>query len=542
MSTLPSKFTNLELAQSKGILVPSMLLVGDVSLTKQNWSEVEHFLQSNLSEFYIVRSAVSVEDSFDRSQAGVFQSSEPVAPEEVIHTLKNLYEENKKRLGNKKGAEVNLIVSPFIKSTCGGVSFYPWLYFNEHALLEFADTPQAAVAGRINGSILIDLTDANRNVNHEGILSPQIVKELQLTLRKLRNIFNYPIDVEWAYDGKNFYILQIRPITIPPQALKSVPLAKYVGDDYVINEYSETFGKLSPLSFSILETLLADASYYTDSLQIHGQEKFLNRLSTGNIVSSISLKTKYFSSKHWYSAFLRGMNYQNISRRLEQEAVDFKASSEISLPDLQYTFDRLQLAEAISVHNKTGRLTFSTSQEYEMTKSLIIDSYSTDTLANTWKKLFLTTLKPIRNIVQNDKLLAFCTLDELLHQNKDNCQTRYDQEISDSVYGVQDTQLDSNEFELLYGIHTKGKLLYIGNPENWRGGLPKDTIILVSYIPQTWIQSLPNLLGIICTSLSTLSHVAITLREYNILTIKVPNELFKSLQSKQEINTSKIQS
>lgn len=536
----PSKFTNLELAHNKSVLVPSMLLVNDDTLAKRAWSDVEKFLQSNVSEFYIVRSAVSFEDSFDHSQAGVFQSSESVLSEEVISTLENLYIENKKRLGSNQNAQVNLIVSPFIKSVCGGVSFYPWLYFNEHALVEFADTPQAAVAGKINGSMLIDLTDSNRNINHDGMLSSQIITELKLTLRKLHTIFNYPIDIEWTYDGKNLYVLQIRPITIPPQALKSVPLAKYVSDDYVLNEYSETFGKLSPLSFSILETLLGNATYYSDSLHINGREKFLTRLNTGSIVSSNNLQTRYFSNKHWYSSFLRGMSYQNISRSLEQEAVDFKDSSQMSLSDLQYTFDRLQLAEAISVHNKTGRLTYSAPQEYEVTKSLNLSDYPTDTLANTWKRLFLLTLEPIRRIVQNEKLLAFCTLDELLHQNKDNCLNRYDREISESVYAVQGKQLDSNEFELLYGKHTKGRLLYIENPENWRGELPKNTIILVSYVPQTWIQSLPNLLGIICTSISTLSHVAITLREYKVLTIKVPDKLFKSLQTKQEINTAEI--
>lgn len=542
MAKLPPKFTNLEYAQKNGVLVPLMLLINDGSLEKQEWSEVEKFLKSTDSEFYIVRSAVCFEDNFDYSQAGVFQSSESVLSGEVISTLKNLYVENKKRLNNHRNSVVNLIVSPFIKSTCGGVSFYPWLYFNEHALVEFAGTPQAAVAGQINGSVLIDLTNSNINISHEGTLSATIIFELRIVLQKLRKLFNYPIDIEWAYDGQKLYVLQIRPITIPPQALASTPLLKYVKGDYILNEYSETLGKLSPLSFSIMQTLLANAAYYSDTLKIHGQENFLARLSTGNIVSSTHLQAKYFTNKHWYSAFLRGMDYQRITQNLKQDIKQFKVSTELSVAELQYAFDRLQLAEAVLIINKNRRLTFSTTQEYEVTKALRYEDYPDDTLSNTWKKLFLASLDPIRKIVKEKPLLAFCTLDEFLCQDVSNCQTRYDQEISESIFAAHANLLNSGEFELLYGTHTSGPLVYIKNPEKWHGNLPKNSIILTPYIPQTWIQGLPEVKGVICTSLSSLSHVAITLREYDILTIKVTEEIFQSLQTKKEIDTAKIES
>lgn len=540
MSKLPIKFTNLEYAQKNGVLVPLMFLINDDALVKQEWSDVEMFLKSTVSEFYIVRSAVSFEDSFDHSQAGVFQSSNRVAANAVISTLKNLYTKNKKRLGNKNDAAVNLIVSPFIKSTCGGVSFYPWLYFNEHALVEFANTPQAAVAGNIDGSMLLDLTDSNKHIRHAGTLSTQIILELQIVLQKLRKLFNYPIDIEWAYDGQNLYVLQIRPITIPPQALAPSPLSKYIKGDYVLNEYSETFGKLSPLSFSILQTLFSNSSHYIDSLQIHGKEKFLTRLNTGNIVSEPTRQSRYFYDKHWYSAFVRGVKSHSISTTLEIEAREYKADKDFSVSRLQYAFDRLQLAEAIAIRNKNNRSTYSTPQEYEVTQDLDSSKYPTDTPSNTWKKLFLETFDPIRQTVRADGLLAFCTLDEFLSQDKSNCQTRYDLEISESIYSAQDQIKNGSKVELIYGAHTEGPLLYIANPESWRGDLPKNSIILTSHIPQTWIQDLPNILGVICIKLSALSHVAITLREYNILTIKVPKEVIKSLHSQKNIDTKNI--
>jgi len=523
------KYNNLKAAEKNGVLVLPMLYL--TNLNGDLVSTLENFTSQNPSDLYIVRSAALGEDGLVTSYAGYFESKGGVSESALEQTIRDIFKENQRR--SKKlptPLSVHLIVSPFIKATLGGVAFYPWLYFYNHALIEYATTPQAVVAGKDTKTTLLSL-DLNKTSQNYSDLKEEVAKELAASLVKVRTLFNFPLDVEWAFDGSNIYILQIRPITIAPTSLSLVPVSKYEEKaDYELDQYSETFGKLSPLSFSLIETLFTNATHYTNTLYFHGGDPFLKRIKTGNILTDTKLKRQYFTDRHWYSSFLRGLKSQAIKKTLESEAKSFTVETEFSLTLTQYAFDRLLLAEGINQLQRRPRTTFSLPQEYELTKPLDLSLYKSDTTPNLWKRNFLASLVPIRAEVLKYPKRAFLSLTEFLNHTEVDTSSRYTEELAESIYSIQ-VETTNLGIELLYGSHKKAKLTYIENPDTWHALLPKDAIILTPHIPQTWIAELPHLTGIITLQVSPLSHAAITLREYNITTLRVTKEAFASIKS-----------
>ena len=523
------KYTYLHEAKQQGLPVLPMLYITDFDDQSRLTASLAEFTNNHPATLYIVRSAVVGEDGTHTAYAGYFHSSDAITSDNLESTIYDVYRENTKRSqALPHPLMVHLLVSPFIHATIGGVLFYPWLYFHQHALLAHASTPKEAVAGENTTTTLLSLTD-DHNSNTPP-LTEELTTRLSNIVLKLREVFNFPLDIEWAFDGVELYLLQIRPITIAPTALTMVPLSKYLPDSsYILDQYSETLGKLSPVSFSLLETLFANATQYFETLGIRGGPSFIKRIQTGTIVSDTELKKKYFASRHWYSNFLSGLQSSAIEKTLEQEATSFNVPSQFSIQTTQYAFDRLLLAEGIHQLKKRPRTTFSISQEYELSHPLNLTTYPENSLPNIWKKKFLATLIPVRAKIMQSPDLAFCTIDEFLSNTSINVTTRYNTELTESIFGIS-KESTSSHLELLYGAHTSAPVTYIENPALWHAPLPKHAIILTPYIPQTWIPELPHLTGIITLHVSPLSHVAITLREHHITTLRVTEEIFDTLK------------
>lgn len=68
MSNEPNKYYYLHLAQQAGIHTPSSWLINVITSD----SAIKNFTQNNASEYYIVRSAVALEDGNTQSLAGHF--------------------------------------------------------------------------------------------------------------------------------------------------------------------------------------------------------------------------------------------------------------------------------------------------------------------------------------------------------------------------------------------------------------------------------------------------------------------------------------
>ena len=60
------------------------------------------------------------------------------------------------------------------------------------------------------GNRLVELTDAERE---KAQLLPSEVKEIASTVMNIERVLGFPVDVEWAIEGHQLYIVQSRPIT-----------------------------------------------------------------------------------------------------------------------------------------------------------------------------------------------------------------------------------------------------------------------------------------------------------------------------------------
>lgn len=510
-----AKFSHLETAAAAGVTVPPMLYITESDVAAElHIKKAQTFVTQHAAAKYIVRSAVSAEDGSQSAYAGVFKSSDAVAASELQQTIVEIFQENKKRAAttNNSGS-INLILMPFIESQIGGVLFSPWLYFHNHALVEYADTPQAAVAGS-NTQVGLLATHAG-GVQSEVIthLPTSLQQQLRQSLSVLHSVFSFKLDVEWVYDGTTLFILQVRPITIAPIGIQTVQCAPDAVQKYT--ELSESIGKLSPLSFALLEYCYMYAHTYIDAMSIKGGRSFLRRVPCGNVLIDTHAYAAYYTNRRWYSAFSRGFKLQAAAHTCDSTSLDVTA---FDLDACTEAFAVWQIAIATS-YTKTKKIsTFATPGEYEITNTINLDIYPTDTYLQRAKKNFLKTLEPLRQDVRAELMLAWCS--DITNIEVPKNSHTYESEVLTSVevYTPQAAAAGSGR---IYGQPKSAPAQVIKNPLQWSGPLPTDTILVVPFVPQTWIPYLHTITGIVTSSLSTLSHVAITLREHNVTTVTI---------------------
>ena len=187
---------------------------------------------SRLKEgFYAVRSSTSIEDSRNHSFAGQFQTLINVKGTDAILNAviqvwqsAGLPESSEYRSRVTDAEEVPacaVIIQEMVRPVLSGVSFSrnPVTNLNEivveaveglgEDLVQKGLTP---LRWRIKGEFLLE--------GDEGFPMFQVIRDVAKATKKLRKSFQDDVDIEWAYDGKNLYYLQLRFIT----ALGKIPV------------------------------------------------------------------------------------------------------------------------------------------------------------------------------------------------------------------------------------------------------------------------------------------------------------------------------
>jgi len=82
--------------------------------------------------------------------------------------------------------------------------------------------------------IYIDLDDGEPIVNFAGLISnTSFVKRMQAILNSLEEVLDTPVDIEFASDGKDLYLLQCRPQSHSEQS-KPAPIPRDIPEDHII--------------------------------------------------------------------------------------------------------------------------------------------------------------------------------------------------------------------------------------------------------------------------------------------------------------------
>lgn len=530
---IASKYENLLTAQKAGVSVPEMCYITTEDIESQRYKKkATDFATAQATDFFIVRSAVTNEDGETISRAGFFISSGRVSKQELLPTVLQVHAENSSKAETlDAGVSVHVIIMPFIVGSYGGVLFSPWLYFNKHACIEFSDSPQKVVAGT---DVTYGLVSLHKQYEHSpecAVLPKQLLCDLQTTVNKLQTLFPFRLDVEWVYDGDTLFILQIRPVTIAPTAMTARPVTD---DKFCYTALSETFGKLSPLSFALLQYLYKHATAYWQAVNITGGTDFLHRAPTGNVLVNQQEYLLYYKDRSFFSSFLRGFQAVAVLKKLERAADDFTIPETYSLPDIQTAFDSWQTATFMEQVARIKTTTYAMPFEYELTAPIKIEDYSSVTVAATWKKIFFKTLTPLRRQLAVESNLLWCTdVCDLSQESIDP--TQYKNELLESLV-TYIPEKKGQKTTRVCGGSVAGLAYVINEPARWNQTLPTDKIIVVPYIPQSWIAQLPRLQGIATVSLTALSHAAIVLREYNIPTAHVTEDFYVDITDGKEIS------
>lgn len=191
-----TKAGRLILAQLNEVNTPAFICLTD----NQNGSLTD-FLNQHPSELWAVRSSGDSEDGADKSHAGQSRTFLRVPNHAVRRRLEELLLETK-----------TVIVQRYVEPVCSGVAYV------RHLSAEIEWTPghlECITDGKTNPEqvILSRLPDAwrqNRFAKFKGLTE----QKLWMFFQKVVHIFHYShCDIEWAWDGHNLQLLQVRPVT-----------------------------------------------------------------------------------------------------------------------------------------------------------------------------------------------------------------------------------------------------------------------------------------------------------------------------------------
>ena len=216
------KAKGLDLASSKNILVPNGYLVPHelLSFLETNKKKKNTLIKEIQTFFKIpniaIRSAFSVEDQKENSFAGVFDtvlSVDKNDPEKIINGLKLVLKSSR---NYKNKLRQDILIMEMVKAKYSGVAFTESQYEDDQ--INWTEgIASKLVSGEISGEkvTIPKLKNCDIFVNNPNIANDlPFYNRLQVLLKKIRSIFGEKEwDVEWADDGTNCWLLQIRPIT-----------------------------------------------------------------------------------------------------------------------------------------------------------------------------------------------------------------------------------------------------------------------------------------------------------------------------------------
>jgi phosphohistidine swiveling domain-containing protein len=171
---------------------------------------------------YAVRSSTTAEDSGEYSFAGQFQTLINVSgTESIIKAVQSVWDSvallnNSEYLKRTNVSEIRcgVIIQEMIPSLLAGVSF------SRNPVTDQNETVIEAVEAAGEELVQKGLTPMRWRIRKELILEGNeqyklfpVVKQVARDTARLRRYYGQHIDIEWVYDGKLLYYLQLRQIT-----------------------------------------------------------------------------------------------------------------------------------------------------------------------------------------------------------------------------------------------------------------------------------------------------------------------------------------
>jgi pyruvate,water dikinase len=181
---------------------------------------------------YAVRSSSNLEDDKELSFAGQFLSRTNVQGlDAVLDAVRDVLNSSKsetlqpylQKLGESgKQLKMAVLVQDMITPKISGVAFSknPTTGLDEVVIEAVHGLGDALMEDGITPARWIYRWGQFTNKPESEAEFEEVIRQIANESRRIQRLYGSPVDLEWAYDGKNIYWLQIRPIT----ALTNVPL------------------------------------------------------------------------------------------------------------------------------------------------------------------------------------------------------------------------------------------------------------------------------------------------------------------------------
>lgn len=176
---------------------------------------VEKFADYNVIDFAIRSSAIHEDDKLN-SFAGIYETLLNVTFYTIIKSLEfvvvSYYNYRSMiariRTGNYSyKIEMNIIIQKMVKSKISGVAFSKSAISKGQPIVEWIyGLGELLVSGEKEANVYYP----NQYVESEH---NELLDEVIVNIKKIRNILGYEVDSEWCYDGEQLYFVQARPIT-----------------------------------------------------------------------------------------------------------------------------------------------------------------------------------------------------------------------------------------------------------------------------------------------------------------------------------------
>jgi phosphohistidine swiveling domain-containing protein len=195
---------------------------GEKVLTRLR-QEIEKTLPED--KYYAVRSSASVEDDHDYSYAGMFYSELQVrGPDNLLKAIINVWHSmeseafqayHRAHPDRAENVRLAVIIQDMVPALISGVVFSknPLTGLSETILEAGQGTGEDQTVAQSNPERWVEKWGNWTQIPDSPIVDESLARSIVKHTKKIAERYGQPVDMEWAYDGKTLYFLQVRPIT-----------------------------------------------------------------------------------------------------------------------------------------------------------------------------------------------------------------------------------------------------------------------------------------------------------------------------------------
>jgi phosphohistidine swiveling domain-containing protein len=445
--------------------------------------------------------------------------------------------------------QLRLILQEYIQHAVGGVLFSPWGFFSDYFQLDYAEMGvKAVVEGQSQPAVLALYGGQPAPLAlpmHLLYLQPL----LQQLVQQLRSLFAFAVDAEWVFDPQTqrIVLLQVRPQTslsgavqvLTPAILKQYALP---AGEWAYTALSESLGKLSPLSFSLLQQLYADSRASLQGLGYAAQQvDFMQHCADGTVLVDAAKERQFYQLKG-FGGFWQGLRLPKSKQQAQQLIRDYVATAPFDYTQLSRLFT-VWLISNLQAPD-TNRAVTQPLHIYELTWASDVPKPSLHYDLNNWQAInsqlrglvWFELGKLKRNIAPQalTQAIAFCTWAEYQAQHVSQAVQRQAQLASLAIYdwAMLPTTYKLTAWQNLSVNKTvNGKAFVISQPAQFKDTLPAQSIVLAPYFDPRWVAQIPRLAAIVVQQGGRLSHAALVAREAGIPFCVVQADVMAGIQT-----------